>query len=268
MNEKLQSLVEKSGMVTHLKTVECLKKNGWSVVISPYYYDGTADIVKEIDIIAEKSVDSSEVRYQSSGQVNAQLFIECKYLNQEIVTWFDLVNRVKAIENLQRETGLKIAERRSGDILPEAFHYLRQPKVAKLFSTNINKEDPIYKGISQCLRALVYYKQWSPGPLVNAFMPHREATTRVIRYPVVVCDNFSNLKEFSAGTTTKDYSVGDIKDSFLLETNYVYFNKAKTVTIDEHYLIDFIDANRLETHLCLIEEEVKQICKSLSFLQR
>jgi len=267
MNKKQQLLVEKSGMMTHLKVIDCLKSSGWSVVVSPYYYDGVADLVKEIDIVAEKQFSSAERAHISSVQVNVQLFIECKYVNQEVMLWFDKPDTERAVEALQRDSGLQLAVRTSGDITPDSFRYLKAEKVAKLFTTNSGKEDIIYKALSQSLRSLVYYKQWAPGPVANQFNGHSELVSHIVRYPVVVCDNFKNLKEVVVGEGLSNFVTKDLLDSFLLETNYVYFNKAKTTTINDYFWVDFVDTNYLATFLQSLESEVKGILRAKSFVQ-
>jgi len=262
---KDQELIQKSGMITHLKTVDLLKKNGWSLNISSYYYDNVADQVKEIDIIAEKEFNSWQNRKQSSEQLNIQLFIECKYINQEIIFWFDEMNRRKAVETLENNTELKILELRSGaDILPDKFHYLRETRVAKLFSSNINNEDVIYKAISQCLRAQVYYEQWASGPILHDFDDHPDTDSSIVRFPVVVVDNFENLREVEIGKDVKDASTKAIEKDFLIETNYVYFNKDKTSTRDDYFLIDLVDADKLDSFLKDLDVEGKSLVSAMS----
>lgn len=268
--KKYQSLVEDSGMITHLKVIDSLRSNGngWSVRVSPYYYDGVADLVKEIDIVAEKQFNSAEFGRISSVQLNVQLFIECKYIKHEVMLWFDKPDKEKAIEALEKDSGLRLAVHASGDILPDSFRYLKAERVAKLFSTNSGKEDLIYKALSQSLRALVYYKQWAPEPIAHKFNGHSEAISHVIRYPVVVCDNFSKLKEINVDANTRAFAVKDLAHSFLLETNYVYFNRNKTSTINDHFWIDFVDADKLESFLRSLDTEAEAILKAKSFLKR
>ena len=267
MKKSARSLIEKSGMLTHLKVIDILKKSGWSVRVSPYYYDDVAESVREIDIVAEKPFNSAEQRYISTTQLNVQLFVECKYINQDVLLWFDKPNQEKAVEALEKATGLQLAVRHSGDVLPDSFRYYTAEKVAKIFSGNSGREDLIYKALSQSLRALVYYKQWAPGPIENSFNDHPESVNHVVRYPVVVCDNFQNLKELRIGTDSGNLDVSELKGDFLLETNYVYFNKAKTTTIDDYFWIDFVDANKLGQFLQILESEAAAILRAQSFIQ-
>lgn len=267
MDKKTQSLIENSGMITHLKVINYLRAKGWTVVISPYYYDGIADSVREIDIVAERQFNSAGLANHSSVQINVQLFIECKYIKQEILLWFDQTDKDKAVEAMEKATGLRLAVRQSGDIVPASFHYYQAQRVAKLFSTNSGKEDLIYKALSQSLRALVYYKQWAPGPIRHNFNGSRETISHIVKYPVIVCDNFANLKELVVDTNTGTFSVKKLESPFLLETNYVYFNKFKTTTIDDYFWIDFLDADHLEPFLKILKSEAEAILDAKAFIQ-
>jgi len=75
------------------------------------------------------------------------------------------------------------------------------------------------------------------------------------------------VKEVQVDATTYAFSTKDLTDPFLLETNYVYFNKAKTNTINDYFWIDFVDANQLKSFLQILEPEVKAILNAMSFLQ-
>ncbi len=266
MDQNEKKIVENSGILTHLKTVACLRKNGWTVNISPYYYDNVSDLIKEIDIIAEKQFNSAD-RHDSSVQVNVQLFIECKYVNHEIVFWFDSINKEKAVKRLEEKTDLRIlyGSRMSADIGQEKFHYLQSETVAKLFSTSSNKEDLVYKAISQCLRSLVYHEQFVNVPIANEFREDSRADTLIVRYPMVVCDNAENLKEVEVNMGTSEFSTKTAADSFILETNYIYFNKAKSATLDDYFLIDFVSLPGLDGFLKTIEVEAADIVRAMTY---
>jgi hypothetical protein len=264
MSKSENTPTQNSGMITHLKTVDSLRKKDWAVNISSYYYDNVADLVKEIDIVAEKQFNTNQSARIASSQLNIQLFIECKYINQGIVFWFDELNRKKAIDKVGQMTDLQIAENSSGDISADSFHYLRSKKAAKLFSGNQNNEDVIYKAISQSLRAQVYYEQWASGPVTFEFNDHAEVSTKIVRYPIVICDNFSKLNEVDSSTS--NYPTKKITDSFLLETNYIYFTKDKTMTKDDYFLVDVVDIDKFIPFLEILEKEAAAILYSQEIL--
>lgn len=259
----INKLIEDSGMITHHKAINILREHKWNLSIAPYYYDNVNNTVREIDLIAEKQFNSSEARYGSTVQINVQLFIECKYIKQEIVFWFDDKNIDGAVEKLEKDTELRILHKRPGaDLAMDELHYLSKDKVAKLFSTNTNKEDIIYKAISQCLNSKIYYDQWFNKPIHNEFYEHAEANTSLLKFPVIICDKFDNF--FKAEFDNDKYSYETLKDNFQLEVNYTFLDKTKTKSQAEIFLIDIVNFNNLMPFLEIIEKEVKSIIHAKS----
>lgn len=265
-NKSTNKLIEDSGMITHHKVIRTLRDHSWKLSIAPYYYDNIANTVREIDVIAEKLFYSSDVLYGSSVQVNVQLFIECKYIKHEIVFWFDDKNIDSVVTKLEKDTNLEILHhnRCGADITKDQFHYLDNEKVAKLFSANSHKEDVIYKAITQCLNSKIYYDQWFDRPIYNKFFEHKEVATSILRYPVIICNNFDNfLKvEFNGDK----YSYGKLANNFQLEINYVYLDKTKTMARAEIFLIDIVGFDNFIPFLNNIEKEIKSIINAKSFL--
>lgn len=256
-NNKIDTLIKDSGMLTHIEVTKILRENGWSVTVSPYYYDSITDTIREADLLVEKQLNSSR-NFDSSVQVNIQLFIECKYIKQEIVFWFDSIDTKKAILNLEQETGLFIVgpERMGGDIGSEGFHHLNQSKVAKLFSTNSNREDVMYKAMNQSLHSQMNYRKMGEKHISIPFSKNKDVFTKVIQYPVIICDNFKNLLRLKF-ENSKNFSTETIKDHFILETNYR----------ETYFLIDVVDINYLETFLVNLEKEAQSLIKAYVFKQ-
>ena len=252
-NQKIDKLIEESGIITHFKTSRTLRKNGWSVVVSPYYYDSISDSIRETDLVVEKQFYSADTLRHSSVQINIQLFIECKYIKQEIVFWFDTINKNEAVRNLEKEADLDIlhGDKRSADIVPENFHHLKYDKVAKLFSTNSSKEDVMYKAMNQCLHSQINYRKTGKKPISNKFMNSQSVFSHIIQYPIIVCDNFSNLLEVKFDDENRT-STEKLENDFLLETNYR----------EDYFLIDIVDINCLENFLKKIEEEAKLLVEA------
>lgn len=257
-NKNIDRLIEESGMITHHKVIEVLRKHGWDVQIAPYYYDNISNTVREIDIVAEKQFYSNSDFSSSSVQRNVQLFIECKYIKQEIIFWFDNINKDGAIKKLERDTGLEILHARYGaDILPDKFHYLSNDKVAKLFSANTNKEDVIYKAITQCLNSKIYYDQWFNRPISRDFSKNPRVDCGIIKYPVIICENFSNF--FKAEFKENTYEYSKIDHDFQLEVNYTYLDKTKTAAQGELFLIDVVNYDNIDLYLDTVEKEIGSI---------
>src|SRR5690606_11084285 len=87
-----------------------------------------------------------------------QLHIECKYITQHHVLWFDDINRSAAQSMVARRTPFKL---NSIDI--NEHHYLKDVStVAKLFAgektANNADNDPIFKAINQTLHSVVSNK--------------------------------------------------------------------------------------------------------------
>lgn len=256
MNDPLTRLIQESGIIPHVNTTNIFRSNEWSVLISPYYQDDISDSVRETDLIVEKQFNSARDFGTSSVQLNIQLFVECKYIKHEIVFWFDKMDHSKAVINAEKETNLVIAHKRSGDIVPTVLHQFASDIVAKLFSTNSNKDDVIYKAMNQCLHSQIHYRKTGKRPIFKNFHEHREVSTHVVQYPVIVCDNFKNLSQVIFDENG-GFNTQELKNHFPLETNYR----------DDYFLIDIVDINYLETFLTTIEKEATNLVSSYSLKQ-
>ncbi len=266
-SKSVNELIENSGMITHHKVINTLRNQGWTLSIAPYYYDNIANTVREIDIVAEKQFNSSDWRNQSSIQINVQLFLECKFIKQEIAFWFDNKDIDGAVVKLEKDTDLQILHNRYGaDITIDKFHYLNKDKVAKLFSTNSNKDDVIYKALTQCLNSKIYYDQWFNRPIHHKFFEHKETTASILKYPIIVCNKFDNFLQVEFDGD--NYSYDKINDNFQLEVNYTYLDKTRTKAEAEIFLIDIVNFDNLLQFLNTIEEETKSIISAKSFRTR
>ena len=265
MNEdKLQKLVESSGFIPHKKAIDVLRNDGWKLLISPYYYDNISNSVKEIDLIAEKQFTSDAQWSGSSVQINVQLFIECKYIKQEILLWFDSKDLNRAVSKVEQNTGLRVLHNRGrADIVRDELHYLSSNQVAKLFSSNAHNEDVIYKAVTQSLNAQLYYDQSNNNPLFFDFFSHKEVATMTLRYPIIICDNFANLKEIKFEENDADkYKVSNIDGHFQIETNYTFLDiekKART----EYFLIDLLNVSDMKNYLDKLSIEVRKIMSAV-----
>lgn len=262
--DKLKKLIENSGFIPHKKAIDVLRDDGWELLISPYYYDGISNSVKEIDLIAEKQFTSDTQWSHSSVQINVQLFVECKYIKQEILLWFDTKDLDKAVSKVEKNTGLEVLHKRGGaDIAMDGLHYLAPNKVAKLFSTNAHQEDVIYKAVTQSLNAQLYYDQSNNNPLFFGFFEHREVVARILRYPIIICDNFSNLKEIEFDDNNADkHKASDIKGHFQIETNYTFLDREKKART-EYFLIDLLNVSDMKDFLTELSVEVRKIMSAI-----
>lgn len=245
---KIEEIIEKSGNNFHYKVVEFLRNNGWYVVVSPFYNDNFTDKPREIDIIAEKEYEIKDFG-QWIGDVRVRFFIECKYITNNTVFWFDDRNMSGALMRVLTDTPLEDPRICS---TTEKHRYLEKNKVAKLFSGENNKNpdnETMYKAITQSLNSLVYYKQ---RPSIIPEDPHRNHNVRAfLNYPIIVCNDFSRFWRYDV---IKKDAPEEIKDDFQLEVQYAYFDEKKE-NKDEYFLIDIVNFNNLENFIKQLEEK-------------
>src|SRR3989338_2747288 len=154
--DEVQSIIEKSGNSFHSRVVNLLREGGWTVLVSPYYSDNFTDKPREIDIIAEKGFDIGMWVNEWVGTVNVQLFLECKYINEKIVFWFDAKDEYRAIERIMKDTRLEHPNQNNSI---RVNHYLSDAFVAKLFASlkrdGSDEHNLFQRAINQSLNALV-----------------------------------------------------------------------------------------------------------------
>jgi len=215
----IKDLIIKSGNNFHCQVVDFLRKRGWTVLISPYYNDNLTDKPREIDIVAEKPFSMKDSWGSGFlGTLNFKLFIECKYINKEVIFWFDEKDKEKAIKRIMHDTGLEPPSRNNAI---NNHHYLKNDKVAKLFSSGQDKtpdNELIYKAINQSLNAMVYYK--SSGSILSK---RREHIKKIVNYPLILCNAFDKFYKVNIGANNHS----KIEDNFQLEINYAYLDKDK-----------------------------------------
>jgi len=238
-----------------------LREAGWTVLISPYYNDNITDKPREIDIVAEKPFVIKEHFGNFLGTLNIKFFVECKYINREIVFWFDDKDKEKAVKRIMRDVGLKSPDENS---TINKHHYLKDNKVAKLFSSNPNKlldNELIYKAINQSLNAMVYYK--NSGSMLS---DRRQYIKKIVNYPLIICNTFNKFYKVDVGNN----SYSKIDDNFQLEINYAYLDRNKNSQHD-YFLIDIVDFsnNRFDNFLKELEDNdikiIKERLKSLTW---
>jgi len=261
-------LIERSGHEFHFKVVEHLRnkknKSGepiWRVLISPYYLDFATNKSREVDIIAEK--DFRIIDNQQKKTILIRFFIECKRIEKDTVLWFDNVNEHGIEERIYGDTGLKLPD----SIFHHYFDTIRDKKKykgAKLFYSGKTEREnePIYKGLNQCLNSLVYYKRNFPSDY-SAFSFRRERDIpvfKLINYPIIMLDGFDKLYR------ADDRS--NIKENFQLEVNYAYERRASgslpttlNVGVSELFIIDVIKFDDFDKFLEKIDKEIKNLFK-------
>jgi hypothetical protein len=245
-NKDAQNIIEKSGNRLHTQVVNLLRKEAWSVLVSPYYSDNFTEKPREIDIIAERKFDVTEVFDEWLGTLNVRLFIECKYLKGKSVFWFDAKDRERAAERIKKDTGM---EHPNYDI--SKLHHAGTAPVAKLFATDKggDENDVWSKAINQNLNAFVYYRgKTDLIPQRDRRGVHRPLLH--VSYPLIVCNSLNEV--FRTDMADETEKVEPVKEPFQLEVNYAYTNSAH-VGINEYFLIDVMGIDQLSAFLTKLQ---------------
>lgn len=247
-NDKIQNIIESNGNNFHSKVISFLRKKGWTVLISPYYSDTVSEKLREIDIIAEKAFFIGEL----GVTLNVQLFIECKYINKEVVFWFDKKDQFSAEDLIVRTTPLEPFHK---NMMIGRHHYYQMEEVAKLFASapeKTNENEIIFKALNQCLNALIYYKNRSTI-ITN---PNTSSIEFMVQYPLILLNNFEKIYKVKM----EGGSYSNIAENFQLDVNYVYFNKDNQ-NINEYFILDIVNFNLFNEYLENLEKNDVQVLK-------
>ncbi|MDD4358295.1 MAG: hypothetical protein PHY30_00590 [Candidatus Pacebacteria bacterium] len=260
-NKKIEEIMKKSGNVFHSQVVKALRDKGWFVTVSPYYSDNFTDKPREIDIIAEKKFDAISHFGNWLGTVNVRLFIECKYVANHNVFWFDNIDKNKIIDRIRSDTNVDYSD---FDRNSKKHHYLADSFVAKLFSSenNRNGENELMgKAINQNLNALVYYRNKTDFMPEDPKRPY--SVLQSVSYPIIVVNSFD--KFFRTNMEDVEKEVTSITEPFKLEVNYAYIDKEKNAK-NEYFLIDVLSIDNLDDFFSDIEEnEIQEIREKIDW---
>lgn len=236
--EKAKDLIEKSGNNFHYEVANTLRENGWEVTVSQFYNDAFSQKPREIDLIAEKAFSSDH--YSSSNTtVIVRLFIECKYINSTTIFWLDNKNieRAKGVVNKTRA----FHDPDKNVLVGQKHHYLSNSKVGKLFSSESNRDrenDPIYKAITQCLNALIYFR----GQRTKLYEKQHKRYIEELDYPVIICSSFNDF--FSQESSAKN-DPQNIPSDFPLQLEIDYAYPDQKSPTEELFYIDVIPLEKL-----------------------
>ena len=247
--EKISRLVERSGNAFHFKVANFFKQQRWHVLISPYYNDRNDDKIKEIDIVATRFYLLADSWGEPLRErICVRFFIECKYINGPIAFWFGEKDKIKAEKLIVLNTPLKSSEANQQIV---GHHYYSEDRVVKLFSTNINGEDIIFKAVSQSLNSMLYYKQ---NGIQESTTDERKVwgNTLFIDYPLIVCNNFNRFYEVDTEEEGRYSKISG--KNIQLELNYAYHDVSGRAK-NEYFLVDVVNFQEIEAFLSLLERE-------------
>jgi len=231
-----------SGNNLHCEVANYFRANDWSVSLSPYYVDPADSKSKEADLIVEKDFLSNKSNHSARFAVAIRLHIECKYVSDHAVFWFDAINSEQATKLAKGQGAFS-----AGNTSISQHHYLRnRPTVAKLYASqndaNRNEDkDPIYRALTQSLRGYINNRRVRESTL------KRESwqTVHTFEYPVIV---FSNFEKFFQTSIVNPGPPVPITDNFCFELDYAYRTSVIMNSI-EYLLVDFVDFKRIQLFL-------------------
>lgn len=241
----VQEIIERSGNTFHSRVVNKLRELEWGVLVSPHYSDNFTDKPREIDIVAEKKFDVNEFIHDWLGTVNVRLFIECKYIPEDIVFWFEGKDMERATKRIMRDTGLD-DPRRNTEITKH--HYYANTPVAKLWASNSKKGEDneiINKAINQVLNGAIYYRNSGDLKIAPNKKGYVERVLKRVPYPLIAVNSF---EKFHATQMNGDGSTTPITEPFTIEINYAYTDKDRN-GVNEYFLIDVISLDKLPEYL-------------------
>ena len=214
--EKEEKSIKPDGNDFQYKVKKSLEDNGWVARMSPYYNDSFSEKPREIDIIAEKIFLPTQNSFYNSTVI-VRLFVECKYITEQTTFWLqnrdmekakEVVNSNRAFHEVNKNYEVQINH-----------HYLLNDLVAKLYRTEGKNPDgdPIYKAITQCLNATIYYRN-RPTDLKNKYN-HNSHKIGELNYSIIISNSFD---KFLKKDTTTDSTASQITEPFQLEIDYAY----------------------------------------------
>ncbi|RJQ28056.1 hypothetical protein C4565_04175 [Candidatus Parcubacteria bacterium] len=232
MDEKLKLFVMGHGNAFHSRVISKLRTLGWSVMVSPFYRDNATGKAREADIIAEK-----EVKFGMDGNSNAsngffliRLVIECKYVKDPIIFWFDKKDATATEERIIKDISIFQNSKKNTSI--KKHHWYESEEAAKLFATfNQNKEERqfeneiIFSSVDKVLNCLINYRS-KPSIITSPISPdhcfYKKLNPIIITYPIIILDSFSKLYRTEISSQTDQITNLNGAVNFDIEVNYEY----------------------------------------------
>ena len=247
MNDVVKQIARESGNAFHCRVANAFRDRGWTTMLSPYYIDTSTDKAREIDLLAEKAFPVHIEYSRGPKSIRVRLYVECKYIAQHALFWFDERDDRRAFEWIYENTPF----RRRNTFVNEHHHIKGIKNVAKLYATEGKRtedNDPIFRALNQCLNGFIHNRG---GEWLHPARDNEEIHS--LEYPVVVCSDFATFFQTDVRTGRDPEP---INDNFLLEINYAFIDTAGTSRRD-YFLIDMVEFARLDAFLTAIDLEIR-----------
>lgn len=254
MTTEYKEILKHSGNKLHAKVAHLLRDKGWETSISPYYVDSQTNKCREIDLIARKEFkinDHCSPLQKNFKILKVQLFVECKNVPKETLFWFDKRDEKKSLEK-----AVEISQFSEGNTNLKELHILREPSVAKLFSSSddVKKQtdtEPFFQAINQVLHSVIFWEWQKKKSLVRD-------NNHTISYPVIVCDSFDKIAKTDLDTETIELLKD--KDFFNIETDYNYNIPGREASIRQYFLTDIVNFKKIDDYLESIATDNDVLC--------
>lgn len=235
----------------HSKVVAAFRAADWNTLVSPYYLDASTSRAREIDLVAQKTWQFP--RFISGREdLHFKLFVECKYIPNSTVFWFDDRDDRSAREWLVRNTPLP----NPTNTYTANHHYLSTgDKVAKLFAAQGSRDterEAIYKALNQVLHSMVYLRR--KGNLVPA-ASHSRFPSRSIELPVIVVNRFDQVFRVDMSDLN---TITQVDSNFQLEVNYAYLDPAGQGK-REYFLVDVVSLELLNDFFAALDRDAQDM---------
>lgn len=250
----ISTLVSESGNNFHAKVARWFLKDGWHVIVSPYYMDQTQRKAREIDLVVEKYWPI----YNFGGvrQLAVRLFVECKFVpsTTSTVFWFADKNMAEAKAVACRS----VFSPKDGYCADH--HYLAQgTRVAKLFASHgKGQEEPFYKALNQSLNGMVSLRglSMSAKPVIGA-----KGQAGLLEFPVIVCSSFDTT--FRVDFDNELTEPAKVAENFQLEIRYAYVDR-NSAHREEYFFLDVVEFDLLPGLMSAIETDAKAAVELLA----
>lgn len=246
MADVFEEIVNTNGNNHHAKVVSKFRSLGWQTLVSPYYSDNFTDKAREIDVIVEKDYDINDI--DRIDPLRVRFFLECKYIAQETVLWFDSKDMHRTRELVDSVFNAETSRKYPYKV--NSYHYGDDAPVAKLFGSKggrAEENEVLSKAINQCLNAYIYYRNETTAPT-----PRGGWLSSTLSYPVIVCNSFEKFRKASMSDSSAPLE--SIIEPFQLEVNYAYLDSEKKPK-NEFFLIDVITIDHIDEYIKKIESK-------------
>jgi hypothetical protein len=255
MPVEIDNILGSSGNNFQARVATYLRSKGWTVLISPYFVDTNLDKPREMDLLAEKMYRVTDEFSQVPRAIGFRLHIECKFIKQHTLFWFDEIDRLRLADYVNERKPFA-----TDNAHHKEMHQLQAGnRVAKLFASQGglgDEGDIFFKATNQVMNAFIanrLRRDLIPRPQRKSV---HQLTDQVvlIQYPVIMCSAFDKLYQIDVDGL--DIAPRPVGKNFVMEVNYAWLSD-KGDQRGGYFLIDIVDFNKIDDFLAAIDGEAE-----------